>query len=249
MHPTASLFVQAAMLAVVLGVVALFVVGQGFAARRLGRSVPAAVMAALGGSLAWLVVTGALAASGVLTRYDVRPPPLAFMFAGTVALGIGLGLSRAGAALAEGLPLHVLVLAQGFRLPLELIMHAAAAEGTMPQVMSYGGYNFDIVTGASALLVGLLLQRGAPRTLAYAWNALGVVLLMVIMAVALLSSPMVRAFGDDQVNAWVAYVPFVWLPTVLVAAAIAGHIVVWRRLAIELPVRPLPERSLANGRR
>jgi hypothetical protein len=78
--------------------------------------------------------------------------------------------------------------------------------------------------------------RGAPRTLAYAWNALGVVLLCVIMAVALASLPMVGAFGDAQLNTWVAYVPFVWLPCVLVASAIAGHIVVWRRLAIELPV-------------
>lgn len=237
MHPTASPFVQAAMLIVVLGVVGLFVTGEAYAARRLGRSVTSAVVLALGGSLIWMGLTGGLAVSGVLARFDVRPPPLAFLFAGTVALGIALGVSRVGGRIAQGLPLHVLVLAQGFRLPLELVMHAAAAEGTMPRVMSYGGYNFDIVTGASALLVGALLKRGAPRTLAIAWNALGVVLLGVIIMVALLSSPLVRAFGDDQLNTWVAYVPFVWLPSILVACAIAGHIVVWRRLAIELPVR------------
>ncbi|HKP59891.1 MAG TPA: hypothetical protein VJV78_24370 [Polyangiales bacterium] len=238
MHPTASGFVQAGMLVVVLAVVALFVTAEAYAARKLGRSVTAAVVLALCGSLIWMGLTGGLAASGVLARFDVRPPPIAFLFAGTIALGIALGVSRVGGRIAEGLPLHVLVLAQGFRLPLELIMHAAANEGTMPTVMSYGGYNFDIVTGASALLVGALLKRGAPRTLAYAWNALGVVLLLVIIGVALLSSPMMRAFGDDQVNTWVAYVPFVWLPSILVACAIAGHIVVWRRLAIELPVRP-----------
>jgi hypothetical protein len=225
------------MLLVVLGVVGLFVTGEAYAARRLGRSVTGAVVLALGGSLIWMGLTGGLAASGVLARFDIRPPPLAFLFAGTVALGIALGVSRVGGRIAEGLPLYVLVLAQGFRLPLELVMHAAAAEGTMPAVMSYGGYNFDIVTGASALLVGALLKRGAPRTLAIAWNALGVVLLGVIISVALLSSPLVRAFGDDQLNTWVAYVPFVWLPSILVACAIAGHIVVWRRLAIELPFR------------
>jgi small-conductance mechanosensitive channel len=238
MHPTASGFVQAGMLVVVLGVVALFVTGEAYAARRLGRSVSSAVVLALGGSVIWMSLTGGLAASGVLARFDVRPPPIAFLFLGTIALGVALGVSRVGGRIAEGLPLHVLVLAQGFRLPLELIMHAAASEGTMPRVMSYGGYNFDIVTGASALLVGALLKRGAPRTLAYAWNALGVVLLLVIIGVALLSSPLVRAFGPDEVNTWVAYVPFVWLPSILVACAIAGHIVVWRRLAIELPVRP-----------
>jgi hypothetical protein len=239
MHQTASLFVQLSMLAMVLGVVLMFVIGEAIAAFKLGRSVAAAVTLALGGSLAWMALTGALAASGVLARFELRPPPIAFLFAATLLLGVWLGLSRVGGRMAEGLPLHVLVLAQGFRLPLELVMHAAANEGTMPHVMSYDGYNFDIVTGASALLVGALLQRGAPRTLAYAWNALGVVLLVVVVSVALLSSPSVRAFGDDEINSWVAYVPFVWLPSVLVAAAIAGHILVWRRLAIELPVRSL----------
>lgn len=237
MHPTASGFVQGAMLVVVLGVVALFVTGEAYAARRLGRSVTSAVVLALGGCMIWMGVTGGLAASGVLARFDVRPPPFAFVFAGTIIMGIALGVSRVGGRLAEVLPLHVLVLAQGFRLPLELVMHAAALEGTMPDVMSYSGYNFDIVTGASALIVGALLKRGAPRTLALAWNALGVVLLGVVITVAFLSSPLVHAFGEDQLNTWVAYLPFVWLPTVLVVCAIAGHIVVWRRLAIELPVR------------
>ncbi len=236
MHPTASGIVQAAMLVVVLGVVGLFVTGEAYAARRLGHSVSSAVVFALGGSLIWMGLTGAFAASGLLARFDVRPPPFVFVFAATIVLGIGLGVSRVGGRLAEVLPLHVLVLAQGFRLPLELVMHAAAVEGTMPHVMSYSGYNFDIVTGASALVVGALLRRGAPRTIALAWNALGVVLLSVIIVVAFLSSPLVRAFGDDQVNTWVAYLPFVWLPTILVVCAIAGHIVVWRRLAIELPV-------------
>ncbi|HKU36858.1 MAG TPA: hypothetical protein VJR89_01890, partial [Polyangiales bacterium] len=227
------------MLLVVLAVVALFVAGAGYAARRLGYSVRGTVLLALGGSLIWMGLTGGLAAAGVLARFDVRPPPMAFLFAATIAMGIALGVSRVGGRIAEALPLHVLVMVQGFRLPLELIMHAAANEGTMPTVMSYSGYNYDIVTGASALLVGLLLQRGAPRTLAYAWNAMGVVLLGVIIGVAFLSSPLVRAFGDDQLNTWVAYVPFVWLPAILVVCAIAGHIVVWRRLAIEMPVRTL----------
>ncbi len=244
MHPTASGIVQGAMLVVVLGVVALFVTAEAYAARRLGRSVTSATVVALGGALIWMGLTGGLATSGVLARFDMRPPPFVFLFAATIVLGIALGASRVGGRIAEVLPLHVLVLAQAFRLPLELVMHAAAVEGTMPDVMSYSGYNFDIVTGASALLVGALLRRGAPRTIALAWNALGVVLLSVIIVVAFLSSPLVRAFGDDQLNTWVAYLPFVWLPTILVVCAIAGHIVVWRRLLIELPVRQPSYRTL-----
>ena len=32
---------------------------------------------------------------------------------------------------------------------------------------------------------------------------------------------------------WVAHFPFVWLPSVLVAAALAGHVLVFRRLRME----------------
>jgi hypothetical protein len=155
------------------------------------------------------------------------------LFLLTFAAGFGLGFSKFGTRVAKTVPLPLLVFAQGFRLPLELLMHRAALEGTMPNVMSYSGYNFDVVTGASAIVVALLLWRGAPLWIAKAWNVLGCLLLTTIVVIAFLSSPLVRAFGDDQLNIWVAYVPFVWLPTILVTCAIYGHIVVWKRLALE----------------
>jgi hypothetical protein len=130
-------------------------------------------------------------------------------------------------------PVVWLVGFHAFRLPLELVMHRAASEGTMPAQMSFTGWNFDIVTGASALVVAALAAQGdAPRWLLAAWNALGSLLLLAIVLIALASLPIVRAFGDEpsQLNTWVAYFPFVWLPAGPVAAALFGHIVLWRRL-------------------
>jgi hypothetical protein len=59
----------------------------------------------------------------------------------------------------------------------------------------------------------------------------------VITVVAVASSPMVRAFGDDprHLNTWVLFFPYVWLPAVLVTVALAGHFVVTRAL---MAVRP-----------
>ena len=53
-------------------------------------------------------------------------------------------------------------------------------------------------------------------------------LLLNILTVAVLSTPRFRYFGDDQLNVWVTYPPFVWLPAVMVVAALAGHLVVFR---------------------
>jgi hypothetical protein len=233
MHPTASVVVTLGMLMIVLMVAWAFAGAQWYVADKQGRPAIRAVLITVLASGAWLLSTGALAASGYLLRFDLTPPPPAVLFFLTFAMGVGLGSSNIGLRTAEVIPLHWLVLSQCFRLPLELVMHQAAVEGTMPNVMSFSGYNFDIVTGITSIIVAILLKRGASIELARWWNRLGAALLTAIVMIAFLSSPMVRAFGNDQVNVWVAYVPFVWLPTILVAFAIFGHIVIYRRLQIE----------------
>jgi hypothetical protein len=132
-------------------------------------------------------------------------------------------------------PIVWLVGFHGFRLPLELLMHQAARDGTMPEQMSYSGLNFDILTGVSALLLAgysLVTRRELPRFAVLAFNLLGTLLLIAIVAIAVASLPMFHAFGTEpeRLNTWVATFPFVWLPAGLVASATLGHVVLWRRL-------------------
>jgi len=186
---------------------------------------------ALGG---WIVFTGALAASGLLARTDLVPPPAALLIVSVLTLAIATGLSPAGGALAAAVPLRMLVGLQAFRMPLEVVMHRAAGLGIMPPELSYSGYNLDIVTGASALALALAMRAGiaVPRALVWAWNLWGLWCLAVIATIAVATSPMVRAFGDDprHVNTWVLHLPYVWLPAVLVFIALAGHVVTTRAL-------------------
>jgi hypothetical protein len=60
---------------------------------------------------------------------------------------------------------------------------------------------------------------------------LGLALLINVVTVAIVSTPRIRYFGDDRVVTFVTYVPFVWLPAVMVLAALAGHLVIFRALA------------------
>jgi hypothetical protein len=181
---------------------------------------------------AWLALWGGLAAAGVLARFELRPPPLGMMLLCSLAAGLVLGFSKFGARIAQAVPLWVLVLAQGFRLPLELLMHQAAREHVMPNALSFSGYNFDIVTGALAFVVGYSLRRGASPLWGWLWSCYGSLCLLVIGVIAVLSAPQVHAFGPREVNSWVAHWPFVWLPSVLVVFALAGHVIVFRKLAV-----------------
>jgi hypothetical protein len=102
----------------------------------------------------------------------------------------------------------------------------------MPVQMSYSGRNFDIVTGISALLVAGLLYTGrASRGLVLAWNVLGLILVVNVVTVGILSSPMFRLFGEDRLNIWITYPPFIWLPAAMVVVALSGHLIIFRALA------------------
>jgi len=187
----------------------------------------------LAGAAAWMTATWAAAESGVLREWDATPPPIALLVVGIVGLAAAIAWTGYGRRLASGLPLWILVAVQGFRLPLELAMHAMYERGEMPVQMSYSGRNFDIVTGVTALLVAWLVATGrSARRLVLVWNVLGLILLVNIVTIAILSTPRFRYFGDDRLNVWVTYPPFVWLPAVMVLAALAGHLIVFRTVAV-----------------
>jgi hypothetical protein len=200
-------------------------------ARALSSEGPSS--AAVGAGLfLWMGGAALLGVSGLLARFELRPPPFGLLIFFTVVVSIAFGLSRVGGALAA-LPLGWLVGLQAFRLPLELVMHRAAEEGVMPAQMSYTGWNLDIVTGATALLLAPALALGvAPRWVVAAWNALGAILLANVVTIALLSTPMAHVFGERprDLNTFVAFFPYVWLPAVLVSTALAFHIIVARAL-------------------
>lgn len=192
---------------------------------------------ALFGLLLWIGGTGALAASGRLADFSAMPPPLMVVMVVTVALTLALAFSRVGTRLATQLPLWMLVGSQAFRFPLELAMHGAADEGVMPRQMTYDGCNLDILTGITALVLGIALYRGTvPPAVVKAWNLMGTLLLLAIMSIAIVSTPVpFRLFLNDPPNVWVTHAPFVWLPTLMVPFALFVHALLWRRLAVGHP--------------
>lgn len=202
------------------------------ASRALGEPEPTrrrAVALTAAGAATWMTVTWIAAGSGVLREWEAQPPPFGLFVVAIVALAGMMSFTGFGTRLARGLPIWLLVAVQGFRFPLEFAMHAMYERGIMPVQMSYSGRNFDIVTGVSALLVAWLAATGrGGRRLVLSWNAAGLALLVNVVTVAILSTPRFRYFGDDRLNVWVTYPPFVWLPAVMVLAALAGHLVIFR---------------------
>jgi hypothetical protein len=223
--------------ALAITVAFLFLVGV----YRAWRSEPKGAtvfLATLIASTAWMVGTYVAASKGAL-RFDTRPPTIMLMIGAVFVIAFAAGLSHFGKQLALGLPLAALVGFQAFRFPLELLMHRAYAEGLMPVQMSYSGRNFDIITGMTAAVLGLVLwKREVSPWFVRLWHVMGVLLLANILTVAMLSTPMpFRKFWNEPANVWITQVPYVWLPAVFVLFAILGHVLIARRLTSDCKLR------------
>lgn len=188
----------------------------------------------------WLGVPAALGSLGVLAGFDASPPLLMRMVA-LMSVGIVIFVfSKWGKKAAETLPSSLLIGTQAFRFPLELVLLGLARNQVVPIEMTLAGYNFDILTGVTALFLWIMVRRGtAKRWMLWSWNVAGMLLLLTIVAMAMLSFPKPFGWFEPQ-NRIVAYYPWVLLPTFLVQVALVGHLLLFRKLATEPEPEPLP---------
>lgn len=231
-----SVFVFSCIVAFIL---AALIEGIRAASRRLG--VPGLRRAVLVGSLTgvWLLALSFVVASGLLAAKPMPRVPL--FFAASNLAGLLLALSPAGGWLARGLPLWTLVAFQGFRLPLELVLHSWAEQGTIPATMTWEGSNFDVVTGLVALVAAAAVRTlgtydTRARIAAWTANLVGFVLLLNVGRVAMLSSPLPFAWPEVEPPLQLAmYLPYALIGPVCVAGALAGHVVLTRALLFTRP--------------
>ncbi len=189
------------------------------------------------GTLVWLGVTAAASASGVLER-QTMPPPAMLFFGSSMALAVWVAMSSVGLRLATATPIAALVAIQGFRLPLELVLHQWYAEGVLPVQMTYSGHNFDIISGIAGVSVGAWLWRAAPspalsRKVVLGFNIVGLSLLVVVASIAVLSSPIpIRQYTNDPPVLLAMHFPYGWIVPFCVGAALTGHLIVFRWLRL-----------------
>jgi hypothetical protein len=244
--PAGSPTLRVGFVALTIVIGALFVLAVYWSSLRTELSPARARRRALTGAVfavGWIAFMGTAATRGLL--HFEPPPTMLVAILVSLGLAIGLALSPLGKRMAIGIPIAALVGYQGFRVIVELLMHRAYTEGLMPVQMSFSGRNFDIVTGITALALGIWLATGrGSRGLVAAWNTIGVLLLVNILVIALLSAPTpLRRFTNDPPNVWITRAPWVWLPTVMVFAAVFGHVAVYRRLASGAGVLAGPRRN------
>lgn len=180
-----------------------------------------------------LGLTAALAESGAFAQTVGTPRIVGYLVACNL-LAVGLVVSAVGKRFSEVIPVAALIGVQGFRLPLELVLHEWHVQGTLPIQMTYSGDNWDIVTGGSALVVAAVLPRVSERWqwhLSAGFTLLGSSSLVRVISIAASSLPgPLRTYLDDPPVLLAFYAPYTWIVPICVAGALFGHGVVLRWL-------------------
>jgi hypothetical protein len=188
----------------------------------------------LRGSILWLVLQAALSYSGVYYEQLNALPPRIAVFGLIPALGFitALFLLPTGKRFIDSLPLPSLTILHVIRIPVELVLYGLFLAGTIPELMTFAGRNFDILAGLTAPLVVYLGWRPAfRRNLLLVWNVLSLALLLNIVIHALLAAPFpLQQLAFDQPNIAVLYFPFSWLPTYVVPVVLFCHLAALRKL-------------------
>lgn len=183
-------------------------------------------------SLAWMVVVAWAALLGFfcageywLFRFLAMVLPFAIL-AGFYVLGGSADL------VVKRYPTSGLLLLQGFRLLMGLLVEYQVRQGQLPQQMGMGGYNYEVFAGGLGLLLGLvLLVFRFEKLLLALYNLLGLASLLAFYGALLFSLPGdFRLLMGNPAPSHLCNFPEVFLAGVLVTQALILHFLLLRRL-------------------
>jgi hypothetical protein len=184
--------------------------------------------------LLWLALQAAISLTGFYAVTKGAPPRFAFALIPPIVFITLLFLLKKGKHFIAGLDTKTLTLLHIVRIPVELILYWLYLHKAIPQLMTFEGRNFDVLSGLTAALVYYFgyIRNIMSWKMLLAWNIICLLLLANIVVTAVLSAPTpFQKFGFDQPNIAFFYFPFVWLPGFIVPSVLFAHLVSIKKLA------------------
>jgi len=182
----------------------------------------------------WIVFQATLGLGGFYQDQNSIPPTILVFGVLPALLLIVTYFLLFRSSFIEPMPLGPLTLLHVVRIPVEIVLYWLFIGGQIPEVMTFEGRNFDILSGILAPIVYLTaLRRAVPgKGILIAYNIVGLILLVNVVAVAVMSLPTpVQQMAFDQPNRAVLFFPYVWLPTIIVPIVLFSHLAALWKLA------------------
>lgn len=175
----------------------------------------------------WIIFQTILSIGGFYQHTEAFPPRMMVFGVLPAVVLIAVYFIFFRSNFIDRLPLKLLTLLHVVRVPVELVLYWLFIGKLVPRMMTFAGWNYDIISGILAIIVYAVAFRGSAinKTVLIVFNLVGLVLLANIVTIAILSipSPMQR-FAFDQPNQGVLLFPYVFLPTLVVPIVLFCHL-------------------------
>lgn len=175
----------------------------------------------------WLVIQTLVGATGFYTVTDSMPPRFPLLIGPPLIMIATLFITAKGKSYLDNLDLKYLTILHVVRIPVEIVLFWLFIQKTIPELMTFEGRNFDILSGITAPIIFYLgfVKNVISRNVMLAWNFICLALLFNIVVNAILSVPTpFQKFGFEQPNIGVLYFPFTWLPACIVPVVLLSHL-------------------------
>jgi hypothetical protein len=192
--------------------------------------------------LSWLVFIGISSFFHFFTITDTLPPRFILLVAPPLFMIIFLFITTRGRLFLNKIDVKMLTLLHIVRVPVEVVLYMLSMHKAVPELMTFDGINYDILSGLTAPVIFYLafVKQNLNKKIFILWNLICLLLLFNIVIHAVLSDPSpFQQLAFDQPNKAVLYFPFVWLPGGIVPFVLFAHLVTLYKLL--QPVNaPLP---------
>jgi hypothetical protein len=185
----------------------------------------------------WLLFQGIVSSKGFYLDFRGVPPRFSLAVGPPLLIMILIMIFKK--TWLKAFSLRTLTWIHVVRLPVEIILLGLFFDKQIPQLMTFEGRNFDILSGITAPFIAYycFTKNTWSKSIALVWNFICLGLLLNIVINAVLSVPFqFQKFAFDQPNVAVAHFPFVWLPSFVVPIVLFSHLVCIYRL-LKKPVQ------------
>lgn len=187
--------------------------------------------------LIWMALQTVLGLTGFYQQTNSVPPRFSVLVVPPLLLIISLLFIPRGRQFIDDLRLDRLTLLHVVRIPVEVVLFWLFVGKAVPQIMTFEGRNFDVLSGITAPTVyyfGFVNRKLFP-TILLVWNlvCLGLLINIVLTAALAVPSPF-QQIAFEQSNVAILHFPFVWLPSVIVPIVLLAHLAALRQLMRKL---------------
>lgn len=179
------------------------------------------------GLASWMAITWTVTQNGFFKNTESLPPrPIAAILPPTIIVILLLVFQKTRNFIVN-IPISALTYLHIIRVPVELVLWWLATHKVAPYLITFEGYNYDILSGVTAPFVAIFLlsEKKHAKIITTIWNLASLGLLINVVFHAFLSVPSpIQMFSFETPFLAALHTPFIWLPSVVVPCVLWSHL-------------------------